>query len=182
MGIRGILLILLAEYIGLGAMAYVGYQLHSLIPEYLINFTATEINYTVTGPLSIFFHNFAIMTAMSLPFIGPVATAASMAVTGFFLGAFTAYMAGGMVQGPLALAAAYAASVFLPHGILELSSYAIATAASLELTSGILGRRGRRAFLRWFILYVIATAVLLAAAYVEWWEITTFGRLIHKLV
>nr|KJR73790.1 MAG: hypothetical protein TU35_03770 [Thermoproteus sp. AZ2] len=177
-----ILLILLVEYIGLGAMAYVGYQLHSLIPQYLINFTATEINSTVTGPLSIFGHNFAIMTAMSLPFIGPVATAGSMAVTGFFLGAFTAYMAGGVGQGPLVLAIAYAATVFLPHGILELSSYAIATAASLELTRGILAKRSKEAALRWLILYAIAVAVLLAAAYVEWWEITTFGRLIHSLL
>lgn len=170
MRLRAVLIVLLAEYLVIAAAAVGGYLAHSLVPQSFIDQLKSSVKKALTSPLSIFLHNLRIMTGMWLPFVGPVVAAVSMTATGFLLGVFVAYEAAG-AWGYLALALAYAISFFMPHGLLELSAYALAIAGSLELTRSILSRRASRAVWAWLASYAAALALLLAAAYAEWYEI-----------
>lgn len=172
-----VLWVLLAEYVGIAVMAFLGYVYHGVVPRSLIDMLRSQINQTVVGPLSIFAHNAVLMTADSVPFIGPAALAFSISATGFILGVVIGYAAGGF--GFLALVAGYLASVALPHGILELSAYAFATAGSIDASRRLLSRRGG-VLKSWLIHYAIALALLLAAAYLEWLELTWLGGILPK--
>lgn len=164
------LLVLLAEYMGLALMAALGYMYHGVVPQWLIETLRSQINQTAIGPLYIFGHNAIIMAADSIPFIGPVALAISISATGFVLGAVVGYSPLAGQLGPAALLIAYLVTAAMPHGILELSSYAFATAGSIDATRRVLSRRGG-ALRTWLIHLAIALVLLLAAAYVEWYEI-----------
>ncbi|CCC80982.1 stage II sporulation protein M [Thermoproteus tenax] len=172
-----VLIVLLVEYIALAVTAYIGYTYYAAVPRWLIDTLRGQLNSTVTGPLSIFFHNLVIMTADSVPFIGPASLALSLSATGFILGVFMGYSGGGY----LALALAYLATVMLPHGILELASYAFATAGSIDATRRLLSKRGG-ALRSWAIHYAVAAALLLAAAYIEWYEIVALRPILHSII
>ena len=175
---RLVLAVLLAEYLGLALFAALGYIYHDAVPPWFINMLRQQINQTAIGPLEIFGHNAIIMTGDSIPFVGPAALAISLGATGFVLGIAVGYAAGQL--GLTALLFGYLATAFMPHGILELSSYAFATAGSIDATRRILSRRGG-ALRTWAIHYAIALALLLAAAYVEWWELKALGHLLSRL-
>jgi uncharacterized membrane protein SpoIIM required for sporulation len=176
--VRLVLLVLLAEYLALALFALLGYIYHGAVPPWFINMLRDRLHEVVTGPLAIFGHNAIIMTADSIPFVGPFALAVTLGATGFVLGAVVGYAAGQL--GPLALAVGYLATVAMPHGILELSSYAFATAGSIDATRRLLSRRGG-VLKTWLVHYAVALALLLAAAYVEWWELETIGPILSRL-
>ncbi len=173
-------MVLLAEYAAMALMAALGYAYHHVVPQWFVDELRRYVNQTAIGPLQIFGHNLAIMVADSIPFVGPFALAVSISATGFVLGAFVGYSPLAGELGPLALVLAYLLTAAMPHGILELSSYAFATAGSMDATRRILRRRGG-ALRSWLIHLAIALALLLAAAYVEWFEITALSSFLPRL-
>lgn len=178
MDVRLVLLALFAEYALLALTAALGYAYHHVVPQQLIDALRGYMNQTATGPLQIFGHNAVIMAADSIPFVGPIALAVSISATGFILGAIVGYSPLGQM-GPFALALAYLLTAVMPHGVLELFSYAFAAAGSVDATARILRRRGG-ALRSWSIHFAAALALLLAAAYVEWLEIKALSSFLPR--
>ncbi len=120
------------------------------------------------GPLAIFFHNLALATMMSLPFIGPGNTVLITVNTGRAAGIIAASTSNVSLSA-VGLTMTIVMTTLLPHAILEFLAYAIALENSITLTLKILKFEiSRKDLYIYFLKYSLSVVLLLTAAFIEY--------------
>ncbi len=153
------------------ASSFLGYALTPHMPgvESIVKgFEELVQNVQAEGAFAIFRHNLPLGLVMAIPFLGYGLFMLIISMTGFVLGTY-AYVVKHTIW---ALFYSILASMFLPHGILEILAYSIFASASLYATKAILRKSlGIRQFAIYTALIAISSALLFAAAFVEYYEI-----------